>query len=336
MNALAAADTYFQRLKPRLLRLNDRPAMRVATLNRIGEIFVEREEPLQAEQYFLEAQKQLEGFLGQKLVSLNPSTAEIYRNLGDLYYKQTPGTAEARTSVGGWEEALKLYGKAAQGQLENPTVTYRKGVILYELGEYNQAIKEFFALDKKLVNRDNWNLLFSMANALFRNGNFFAAEGYYRELLTLLLEKRSRIAEFDVAVKRTDRALAQRIFQTYTNLGATLYRGARAYKAGTREFREALTSLTTAQGMAVTLGLDLYGSRAEFDITQVNDQTVQALRDEQARIVALTRKEKGLVEANLQVLSLVETTPPGRRSELVQDLEIFAGLPLEMNQLEAP
>ncbi|MEI6680876.1 MAG: tetratricopeptide repeat protein, partial [Mariniphaga sp.] len=84
--ALAAADTYFLRLKPHLLRLNDRPAMRVATLNRIGEVFVAREEPLQAEQYFLQAQAQFEEAQTQGLLGLSPQTATVYRNLGDLYY----------------------------------------------------------------------------------------------------------------------------------------------------------------------------------------------------------------------------------------------------------
>jgi tetratricopeptide (TPR) repeat protein len=237
---------------------------------------------------------------------------------------------------GGWEEALKLYETGLQGNIESPEVTYRMGVILYEKKDYAGAVREFFELDKQGLWRGNWNLLYSMANALFRNGNYFAAEGYYRQLLAMLLDKRSRIKDLDVTTKRTDRALLQRIFQVWTNLGATLYRGAHAFKAGTREFREALTDLTTAQGMAITLGLDLYGTRKEFDITMVNDSTIQALRDEQSRIVAQTRKDKGLVEANLQVLALVETTPPGRRGDLVQDLEIFAGLPLELNQLEAP
>jgi tetratricopeptide (TPR) repeat protein len=334
--ALSAADTYFLRMKPRMLRLNDRPAMRVATLNRIGEVFVAREEPLQAEQYFLQAQTQLEESQSLGLLSLTPQTAQVYRNLGNLYYLQTPGTAEAEKNPGGWEEALKLFETARKGQLEDPAVTYRMGVILYEKKEYAAAIKEFFELDKKLAWRDNWNLLYAMANTLFRNGNYYAAEGYYRELLAILLDKRATIVELNVAGKRTDRALAQRIFQVWSNLGATLYRGSHAFKAGTREFRESLAALTTAEGMAVTLGLDLYGSRKEFDITLVNDSNIQALRDEQARIVAQTRKDKGLVEANLQVLALVETTPPGRRGDLIQDLEIFAGLPLELDQLEAP
>jgi tetratricopeptide (TPR) repeat protein len=310
--------------------------MHVATLNRIGEVFVARSEPLQGEQYFLQAQARFEQDQSLGLLKLTPATAQVYLNLGNLYYKQTPGTAEAEKNPGGWEQALKLYETGLKGNIENPEVTYRMGVILYEKKDYAGAIKEFFDLDKQGLWRNNWNLLYSMANALFRNGNYFAAEGYYRQLLGMLLDKRSRIKDLDVTTKRTDRALLQRIFQVWTNLGATLYRGAHAFKAGTREFREALTDLTTAQGMAVTLGLEVYGTRKEFDITLVNDSTIQALRDEEARIVAQTRKDKGLVEANLQVLALVETTPPGRRGDLVQDLEIFAGIPLEMNQLEAP
>ena len=58
--ALAAADAYFQRLEPRKARLNGRPEMRMATSNRIGEIFDHMGQPLQAEKYYLDAQKTFE------------------------------------------------------------------------------------------------------------------------------------------------------------------------------------------------------------------------------------------------------------------------------------
>ncbi len=52
--------------------------------------------------------------------------------------------------------------------------------------------------------------------------------------------------------------------------------------------------------------------------------------------MAKTQKEKGLVEANLKVLSMIETAPPSRKSDLAERLEIFARIPLELNQADAP
>ena len=45
---------------------------------------------------------------------------------------------------------------------------------------------------------------------------------------------------------------------------------------------------------------------------------------------------EGLVEANLQVLSMIETASPSRREALAQQLEIFARIPLEIDQSPAP
>ncbi len=52
----------------------------------------------------------------------------------------------------------------------------------------------------------------------------------------------------------------------------------------------------------------------ELDITAVDDAKLAAIREVEAQIVSKTRQEKGLVEANLQVLSLIETAPPSRKA----------------------
>jgi len=341
--ALAAADTYFQRLEPRKGRLNGRPAMRVATSNRIGEVFDEMGQPLQAEKYYLDAQKTFEAYRDQGLVSLDAEAAKLYRNLGNLYYRQTPGVeAVGRGTVpGGWEQALKLFEAAEQGHGEEPDVSYRLGVIQYEKQDFGSAVKRFFPLDRpgnrgESSGRDNPNLLYAMGNALFRSGNYASAEGYYRELLSLLREKRQRISDWDPVGRSAHKALAQRLYETWNNLAAAEYRASNSFRTGTPEFRESLAALTTARAQAQILGRDLYEDKSELDITVVDSTKLQAIRDDEAKIVARTRQEKGLVEANLQVLSLLETAPPSRKEALSRQLEIFARIPLELDQAEAP
>ena len=341
--ALAAADTYFQRLDPRKSRLNDRPAMRVATSNRIGEIFDEADEPLQAEKYYLDAQKSFESFRSLGLVTLDNESARLFRNLGNLYYRQTPGVDASGlgTSPGGWDQALTLFEAAEQGNWEEPAVTFRLGVIHYEKKDFDQAVTRFFLLDRpgnkgESSGRDNPNLLYAMGNALFRSGNFASAEGYYRELLALLRQQRTQIKDFDPAGRASHRALAQRLYETWNNLAAAEYRASTAFRAGSPEYREALLALTTARAQSQILGRDLYENKDELDITLLGEKELAAIRDNEARIVAQTRKEKGLVEANLQVLSMIESAPASRREALAQQLEIFARIPLELDQAEAP
>jgi len=341
--ALAAADTYFQRLEPRKARLNDRPALRVATSNRIGEVFDALGQPLQAEKYYLDAQRTFESFQSQGLVTLDATAVRLYRNLGNLYYHQTPGVNASGlgTTPGGWEQALKLYEVAERGRLEDSTVGYRLGVIQYERKDFAAAVRQFFLLDRvggkgESSGRDNPNLLYAMGNALFRSGNFAAAEGYYQELLDLLRDKRSRISDFDPVGRATHRALAQRLYETWNNLAAAQYRAANAFRAGTPEFRRAIQSLTIARAQSQILGRDLYEDKAELDITMIDAAKLDQIRADEAQILAKTRKEKGLVEANLQVLSLLETASPSRKAALATQLEIFARIPLELDQMEAP
>lgn len=341
--ALGAADTYFQRLQPRMARLNGRPALRVATSNRIGEIFDEMGQPLQAEKYYLDAQKNFEAFRTQGLVSLDAEAAKVYRNLGNLYYRQTPGVeADGQGTVpGGWEQALKLFETAELGHGEVPDVSYRLGVIEYEKQDFGQAVRRFFTLDRpgnlgESSGRQNPNLLYAMGNALFRSGNYASAEGYYRELLALLRDKRARITDWDPVARSAHKALAQRLYETWNNLAAAEYRASNKFRSGTPEFRESLAALTTARAQAQILGRDLYEDKTELDVTAVDATKLQSIRDDEAQIVAKTRKEKGLVEANLQVLSLLETAPPSRKEALAKQLEIFARIPLELDQAQAP
>ena len=341
--ALGAADAYFQRLEPRKARLNGRPALRVATSNRIGELFDEMGQPLQAEKYYLDAQKTFEAYRDQGLVQLDAQAAQLYRNLGNLYYRQTPGVeATGRGMIpGGWEQALKLFETAEQGHGEEPEVSYRLGVIQYEKQQFGLAVKRFFPLDRpgnrgESSGRENPNLLYAMGNALFRSGNYASSEGYYRELLALLREKRAKITDWDPSGRSAHRALAQRLYETWNNLAAAEYRASNSFRAGTPEFRESLAALTTARAQAQILGRDLFEDKSELDVTSVDATKLQAIRDDEVKIVAKTRQEKGLVEANLQVLSLLEAASPSRRAALAEQLEIFARIPLELDQTQAP
>ncbi len=210
------------------------------------------------------------------MVSLDEDSALVYRNLGNLYYRQTPGVEAVGlgTVPGGWDQARTLFETAEKGHWHEPEVDFRLGVIHYEKREFDQAVKQFFLLDHpgnrgEPSGRENANLLYAMGNALFRSGNFASAEGYYQELLDRLREQRSRITEFDPVGRSAHRALAQRLYETWNNLAAAQYRASTRSVPVLPNSAGPSPSLTTAQAMTQILGRDLYEDKAELDVTKL-------------------------------------------------------------------
>ena len=154
----------------------------------------------------------------------------------------------------------------------------------------------------------------------------------------MLLESEEECYQFfeDICTIGEIKALAQRLYETWNNLAAAEYRAGNTFRSGTPEFHEALAALTTARAQAMILGRDIYEDKTELDITVVDQAKLQAIREDEAKIIAKTRVEKGLIEANLEILSLLETAPPSRKEALGQRLEIFARIPLELDQAAAP
>ncbi|NNM68234.1 MAG: hypothetical protein HKM06_09510 [Spirochaetales bacterium] len=336
--ALGAADAYFTELEPRQRRKYGRWGIQVDTLNRIGEIFVKMNQPIQAEAYFLDAKKRYQEGLSQKLLEPDRRYAAIYDNLANLYYAQAPGSSKSPTAElkGGWDQAAELYEKARQMGWNQPELTYRLGVIRYEQKNYVAAVQEFLKLEQSPAWAENWNLLYALGNTLFRTGNYVLADGYYRELLNKLDEKRHTIRDLDVRTRKAQRYLIQRIVATQNNLAAAIDRGSNGLRLSSRSFRDSVRYLSEAQASEVTLGLDLYEDHSELDITTMDDQALQKLRSQEAAVVQKTRREHGLIEANLQILSMAQSLDPSQQRSLHQALEIFPRLPLDLTQEEAP
>ncbi|NNM53601.1 MAG: hypothetical protein HKM05_02635 [Spirochaetales bacterium] len=332
--ALAASDAYFEQMPAREQRRYDRWGGEIQVLDRIGEIFVQENEPLQAESYYVNALRRYQEGLYQKLLSPEISYAKVYADLADLYYAQTPGTKNSPdpSMKGGWDRALDLYQKAEQMGLATSEITYRIGVINYEKKNYQQAVLSFLKIEESPQGEDNDNLLYALGNALFRTGNYALADGYYRSLKERLEIKRHTIRNLDLRKRKSHRYLIQRLVEVENNLAAAIDRGRPGLRVRTGTFAEALKYLTEAQAIETSLGFDLYDNHQELDITEIDDQALQKIRAQEAQIVRKTRQVGGLIAANLKLLSLAQSSPPQDRIRLSQALEIFPRLPLTLSQ----
>ncbi len=332
--ALAASDAYFQQMPAREQRHDDRWGGEIQVLDRIGEIFVQENQPLQAESYYVNALRRYQEGIFQNLVTPELSYAKIYADLADLYYAQTPGTKNSLdpSMKGGWDRALDLYQTAVKLGLVTSEITYRIGVIQYEKKNYQQAVLNFLQLEEAPEWQDNANLLYALGNALFRTGNYALADGYYRSLKERLEIQRHTIRNLDLQKRKSHRYLIQRLVEVENNLAAAIDRGRPGLRVRTGTFAVALKYLTDAQATMTSLGLDLYDNHQELDITEVDEQALQKIRAQEAEIVRKTRQVGGLIAANLKLLSLAQAASPQDRIRFSQALEIFPRLALTLSQ----
>src|SRR5271157_4805778 len=97
------------------------------------------------------------------------------------------------------------------------------------------------------------NLLFAMGNCFFQRGDYFAAQGYFLELLDRLQLKKAAIGNLLPLEVPEHRALMDNLVKVNNNLGVTMIR--LSERTGDRRKRsEALVYLTAAAQIADSLG----------------------------------------------------------------------------------
>ena len=251
--ALDFAEEYLEESRPlgrgRLERLVD-------TYNRQGEVDFEDGEYLSAEENYVKAKGLYEDGRERRVLEPSALFGSIYKNLGDLHYYIA---AE-------YDTALALFTTAEETGLRSSEISYKKGYIHYNRQEYRDALAEFFlAADGFSANE---NLLYATGNALFQRSDYFAAQGYYTDLLDELEQQRRNITVLLPRERPKDRSLIDRLIRVNNNLGVTLQRLSLA--SGDRgKFSRALVHLTEstenfdllsrdpetmARGSAVNLG----------------------------------------------------------------------------------
>ena len=261
--------------RKRLLALID-------SYNRLGETYWRDREYLNAEKYYQLAVERIEAGQRQRVLSQGKDLGLPYKNRGDLYYyvSRDLGTA------------MELYRKAEENLYRSDELDYQMGYIRYAQEDYEQALLRF----TKVVDSQptSENTLFALANAMYLQGYYSSAQGYYLRLLDLQEVRRDRIPFLSPADNSEHRALLEYIMKVYNNLGVTTMRLSERGRDPVRQAR-ALANLTF--------------SSEYFDLLTRNPET----------------GERGLTR-NLAYLNQRSILYPTRSFEL----ELYGRLPLDL------
>ncbi len=162
-----------------------------------------------------------------------PVYGKLFSNLGDIYYYIEDDLALA----------YDQFSLAEENGYTSPPLNYKKGFILYDQADYADSLSEF----TKAAGRysGNLNLAYSTANAFYRRNDQGSAEGFYRDILRKLIQKRTLTENFRPEERDDHRIIMENLMKVYNNLGVTL--NALWYKTGDNaKFSESLVCFTKA------------------------------------------------------------------------------------------
>lgn len=226
--ALANTLYFLQRSGP-LTR--SRLAMMIETYDLMGENLYGERRYLDAQQAYVRGINLYENALNQDQLRPAAAFGKLYSDLGDLNYYQSSNYAEA----------LRLYRQAEANGYRTPELKYKEGYIYYRDQDWANALLSFYAAAGNFSM--NPALLYATANTLYKRSDFFAAEGYYDNLLRMLEQRRDEITNFQPDEVPADRILLTNLMKVYNNLGVTLNRIARR-SADPGRYSQALVDLT--------------------------------------------------------------------------------------------
>lgn len=189
-----------------------RVLLRVDAYRLLGEVLVANKEFLKAREYYRTGIALYEAQRAARSVPRDPLVGTLYADHADIDYFVS----------GDLSAALLNYRKALNEMADTPSVRYRIGYILYHDQDYEGAMDSFLrAYEGKPSDR---NLLYSFGNALFRRGDYYAAQGQYERLLDLLEAERSRRGITFAQVKVEYGVFLERYLRTANNLAVALDR----------------------------------------------------------------------------------------------------------------
>ncbi len=185
---------------------------RIDAYRLLGEIRAEDMEYLKAGTLYAEGISLYEEQRANRAVRQAPRVGVLYADYADIAYFVSNRL----------DEALALYERAVAELNDTPSIRYRIGYIRYQGQDYLGAMDAFgIAYARSPADR---NLAFGYANALFRRGDVFAAQGHYERLMETLEAERIRKGIIFPQARIDHGEFVELYMKTANNLGVTLSR----------------------------------------------------------------------------------------------------------------
>ena len=141
-----------------------------------------------------------------------PQIGKLFEDLANLKYFIS----------GDYDEALNNYKNSIELDNDSPSIRYKIGYIQYKKSNYAEALGSFMKAGDGNVKEQN--LMQAMANTLSIRGDYYAAQGYYEQLLQKLDEKVAESGAIYPQTNNKDYDLVNTYLTVSNNYGVTLYK----------------------------------------------------------------------------------------------------------------
>ena len=181
---------------------------RIDAHQRLADVLILDREFMVAEEQLIRGIALYEDGIRRRILSPSTNYGRLFAGLGDLEYF---------VKVGDMEAALNHYRRAEQLGWAPPEMLFRMGAAYYQLENWGNALEYFFVAASELpLNR---RVLFALGNSALKRGDYFAAQGFYNRLLTILEGQRSRLPILLPNDRPEYLELAERLMMARNNAG---------------------------------------------------------------------------------------------------------------------
>jgi hypothetical protein len=187
-----------------------RTRYRINTQRRLARLLIAGDEYIAAEEALAKGVNIMEDAVERRVVQRLPEFGELYAYLGDLAYF---------AKADDMREAADFSLTAEENGWSPPEMQYRLGSAYYHMGEYASAMNRLFNVSMETPY--NRRLLNALGNVSYLRSDYFAAEGYFKRLVSMLENERGRFPILQPDERPEHRELAERLMTARNNLGVT-------------------------------------------------------------------------------------------------------------------
>lgn len=184
-------------------------------LIRLSELYLKARRNLDAMVQLERCIKRYEQALAELRFPKSADFGKAYALLGDIYFYKPENFANA----------IALYGKAEENGYVTPEMDYHRGYIYYKretLDDYKTALVYFYRAS--INSKPTPYLLMALGNTLYKRGDYFAAQSYYKALVDMLQTELDLIPNPNPQQRPSHDEIVRLLVAARNNLGAAYLR----------------------------------------------------------------------------------------------------------------